>query len=162
LNFFKPLRYEELKILKNISFDVKEGQWFGIIGKNGCGKSTLLKIIAGIYSYDHGTVNIKKKIIPLLDLGIGFNDEFSAIQNIYINSSLLGLSKEEITKKLEDILTFADLEMFRDTPLKNYSSGMRMRLAFSIVVHAEGDIYLLDEILAVGDQNFQNKCKEVF
>lgn len=161
-NFNKNKKYREFKALKNISLRVKRGEWLGIIGKNGSGKSTLLKIIAGIYQSDSGRVLREGKIVPFLELGIGFNQELSARENIYLNGTILGITKKEIDKKFNDIVDFAEIKDFLDTPLKNFSSGMKVRLAFSIAIQVNADIYLLDEILAVGDFIFKKKCKEVF
>ncbi len=154
--------YEEFKALKNVSFEVKKGEFFGIIGKNGSGKSTLLKILAGVYSQDEGEVEINGLISPFLELGIGFNPELSGRDNIYLNATVLGLTKKEIDEKFDDIVKFAELEKFIDQQLKNYSSGMSVRLAFSVSIHANRDILLMDEVLAVGDSNFQKKCIDIF
>ena len=154
--------YEEFNALKNVSFEVKKGEFFGIIGKNGSGKSTLLKILAGVYSQDEGEVEINGLISPFLELGIGFNPELSGRDNIYLNATVLGLTEKEIDEKFDDIVKFAELEKFIDQQLKNYSSGMSVRLAFSVSIHANRDILLMDEVLAVGDSNFQKKCIDIF
>ncbi len=154
--------YEEFNALKDISFEVKKGEFFGIIGKNGSGKSTLLKILAGVYSQDKGEVEINGLISPFLELGIGFNPELSGRDNIYLNATVLGLTEKEIDKKFDDIVKFAELEKFIDQQLKNYSSGMSVRLAFSVSIHANRDILFMDEVLAVGDSNFQKKCIDIF
>ncbi len=150
--------YEKFAALKNISFEIERGEWVGIIGKNGSGKSTLLKILAGVYAPDNGEVEINGKVIPLLELGVGFNRELSGRENIFLNGAMLGMSKKEIAEKFDAIVDFAEIRKFLDLPLKNYSSGMQVRLAFAIASQVEADIYLLDEVLAVGDLNFQQKC----
>jgi len=162
ISAFKKKSYEEFKALDNISFEVKKGEFFGIVGRNGSGKSTLLKILAGIYQPDQGKIEINGRISPFLELGIGFNPELSGRDNIYLNATVLGLSKKEIDQKFESIVKFSELERFIDQKLKNYSSGMQVRLAFSVSIHANRDILLMDEVLAVGDSNFQAKCIEEF
>jgi ABC-type polysaccharide/polyol phosphate transport system ATPase subunit len=159
---FKKKNYEEFKALDNVSFEVKKGEFFGIIGRNGSGKSTLLKILAGIYQADAGKVSIDGRISPFLELGIGFNPELSGRDNVYLNATVLGLTKKEIDKKFDSIVDFSELERFIDQKLKNYSSGMQVRLAFSVSIHANREILLMDEVLAVGDTNFQNKCLKEF
>jgi ABC-type polysaccharide/polyol phosphate transport system ATPase subunit len=144
--------------LKDITFAVPSGQTLGIIGRNGSGKSTLLKLLAGIYRADHGKLVVHGKVGALLELGAGFHPEFSGRENIFINGIVLGLSKREIRQQLDDIIRFAELEDFIDEPVKTYSLGMYMRLGFSIAVHADPDILLIDEILAVGDEGFFQKC----
>ena len=170
---FKKKSYEEFKALDDVSFEVKKGEFFGIIGRNGSGKSTLLKILAGIYQADtpvkssrqkgefHG-VKINGRISPFLELGIGFNPELSGRDNVYLNATVLGLTKKEIDEKFDSIVKFSELERFIDQKLKNYSSGMQVRLAFSVSIHANREILLMDEVLAVGDSNFQSKCLEEF
>ncbi|MBI2410410.1 MAG: ABC transporter ATP-binding protein [Candidatus Kerfeldbacteria bacterium] len=162
VNIFKKKRYEDFLALDNVSFSVQKGEFFGIIGKNGSGKSTLLKILAGIYRADTGKIKMNGRISPFLELGIGFNPELSGRQNIYLNGAVLGMTKQQIDKKFDDIVTFSELERFIDQKLKNYSSGMQVRLAFSVAIHANRDILLMDEVLAVGDANFQQKCLGVF
>ncbi|MEF3692333.1 MAG: ABC transporter ATP-binding protein [Candidatus Moraniibacteriota bacterium] len=154
--------YEEFKALEDVSFEVKKGEFFGVIGRNGSGKSTLLKILAGIYQADKGKVKVHGMISPFLELGIGFNPELSGRDNIYLNATVLGMTKKQIDKKFDDIVKFSELERFIDQKLKNYSSGMQVRLAFSVSIHANRDILLMDEVLAVGDSNFQSKCLEEF
>jgi lipopolysaccharide transport system ATP-binding protein len=144
--------------LKDITFAVPSGHTLGIIGRNGCGKSTLLKLLAGIYRPDHGQLVVHGKVGALLELGAGFHPEFSGRENIFINGIVLGLSKREIRQQLDDIIRFAELEDFIDEPVKTYSSGMYLRLGFSVAVHADPDILLIDEILAVGDEGFFQKC----
>lgn len=159
---FKKKTYEEFNALDDVSFDVRKGEFFGIIGRNGSGKSTLLKIIAGIYQADEGVVDVDGRISPFLELGIGFNPELSGRDNIYLNATVLGMSKKEIDEKFDSIVKFSELERFIDQKLKNYSSGMKVRLAFSVSIHANRDILLMDEVLAVGDTNFQAKCLREF
>lgn len=160
--FSRKRGYEEFNALDDVSFEVKKGEFFGIIGRNGSGKSTLLKILAGIYQADKGKVKINGRISPFLELGIGFNPELSGRDNVYLNATVLGLTKKEIDEKFESIVKFSELERFIDQKLKNYSSGMQVRLAFSVSIHANRDILLMDEVLAVGDSNFQSKCLEEF
>ena len=160
--FSRNKGYEEFKALNDVSFEVKKGEFFGIIGRNGSGKSTLLKILAGIYQADKGRVHVNGMISPFLELGIGFNPELSGRDNVYLNATVLGLSKKEIDEKFDSIVKFSELERFIDQKLKNYSSGMQVRLAFSVSIHANREILLMDEVLAVGDNNFQNKCIREF
>lgn len=162
VNLFKKETYEKFKALDNVSFEVKKGEFFGIIGRNGSGKSTLLKILAGIYKPDGGKLTINGLISPFLELGIGFHSELSGRDNIYLNASVLGLNRREIDKKFDEIVAFSELERFIDQKIKNYSSGMQVRLAFAVAIHANRDILLMDEVLAVGDSNFQQKCLEEF
>lgn len=147
--------------LEGISFTVNKGDFFGIIGKNGSGKSTLLKIIAGIYQPDAGGVTVNGKLIPFLELGVGFNPELTARENVYLNGIILGMTRKEVEAKYDEILDFAEVREFEDMPLKTFSSGMQVRLAFSIAIQAKGDIYLLDEVFAVGDIGFQQKSLKV-
>jgi ABC-2 type transport system ATP-binding protein len=154
--------FEEFQALDDVSFEVKKGEFFGIIGRNGSGKSTLLKILAGIYQPDKGKVTVNGMISPFLELGIGFNPELSGRDNVYLNATVLGLTKKQIDKKFNDIVAFSELERFIDQKLKNYSSGMQVRLAFSVAIHANRDILLMDEVLAVGDSVFQQKCLQAF
>ncbi len=160
--FSKKLGYEKFEALKDISFTVNEGDFFGIVGRNGSGKSTLLKIISGIYQPSSGSVKINGTLTPFIELGIGFNPELTGRENVYLNGSILGLSKKQIDALYNQIVEFAELEKFMDQKLKNYSSGMQVRLAFSIAIRAQNDILLLDEVLAVGDINFQKKCFNYF
>ncbi len=162
VNILKKKTYEEFKALDDVSFEVKKGEFFGIIGRNGSGKSTLLKVLAGIYQPDRGSVKVNGLISPFLELGIGFNPELSGRDNIYLNGTVLGLTKKQIDEKFNDIVGFSELERFIDQKLKNYSSGMQVRLAFSVAIHANREILLMDEVLAVGDSNFQGKCLEEF
>lgn len=154
--------FEKQEVLKDISFDVKKGEFFGIVGRNGSGKSTLLKMLAGIYSSKEGTIDIAGKLTPFIELGVGFNPELSGRENVFLNGALLGFNRKEMSAMYDDIVAFAELERFMDQKLKNYSSGMQVRLAFSIAIRARSDILLLDEVLAVGDEAFQQKCINVF
>lgn len=163
INRMKGIKgYKEQHVLKDISFKVEKGDFFGIIGRNGSGKSTLLKIISKIYYPDAGSVKIDGKLIPFIELGVGFNPELTGRENIYLNGALLGFSHEEVSNMYEEIVDFAELHEFMDQKLKNYSSGMQVRLAFSIAIKAQGDILVLDEVLAVGDEAFQRKCFDYF
>lgn len=159
---FKTKGYEKFKALDDVSFEVKKGEFFGIIGRNGSGKSTLLKILAGIYKPDKGHVKINGLISPFLELGIGFQQELSGRDNVYLNATVLGMTRKQIDEKFADIIRFSELERFVDQKIKNYSSGMQVRLAFSVAIHANRNILLMDEVLAVGDGNFQKKCIEEF
>lgn len=154
--------YEEFTALDDVSFDVKKGEFFGIIGRNGSGKSTLLKILAGIYQSDRGNVRIDGMISPFLELGIGFNPELSGRDNVYLNAIVLGMTKRQVDEKFDEIVAFSELERFIDQKLNRYSSGMQVRLAFSVAIHANREILLMDEVLAVGDANFRKKCLEQF
>lgn len=163
INFYKRKRtFEKQKVLDNISFEIKKGEFFGIVGRNGSGKSTLLKLLAGIYSPDSGQIQINGKLTPFIELGVGFSPELTGRENVFLNGALLGFSRREIEKMYDDIVEFAELERFMDQKLKNYSSGMQVRLAFSIAVQSKNEILLLDEVLAVGDLNFQKKCFNYF
>ena len=163
VNWTKGIKgYKEQKVLKDISFKVKKGDFYGIVGRNGSGKSTLLKIISQIYTPESGTVKVDGTLVPFIELGVGFNPELTGRENIYLNGALLGFSKEEISAMYNEIVEFAELEEFMDQKLKNYSSGMQVRLAFSIAIKAQGDILVLDEVLAVGDEAFQRKCNDFF
>lgn len=154
--------YKEQKVLKNLSFDIKKGEFIGIVGRNGSGKSTLLKILAGIYYPENGEITVDGTLIPFIELGVGFNPDLTGRENVYMNGALLGFSNEEMDAMYDDIWNFAELKDFQDQKLKNYSSGMQVRLAFSIAIRARGDILLLDEVLAVGDAAFQEKCSDYF
>ena len=148
--------------LKNISFEVKKGEFLGIVGRNGSGKSTLLKILASIYQPTSGKTYTQGKLVPFIELGVGFNPELTGRENVYLNGAMLGFSRKEIDVMYDSIVSFAELERFMDQKLKNYSSGMQVRLAFSMAVRAEADILLIDEVLAVGDADFQRKCYDYF
>lgn len=155
--FDKKKYYEDLPVLKDISFSVKKGEMFGIIGKNGTGKTTLLRIISGIYKPDKGTVVVNGSLIPFLSLGVGFNLEMTATENVIQYGILLGFSKKSIKERIKEIMEFAELEKFSDTKLKNFSSGMFARLAFSTAIQVDPDILMIDEALQVGDIAFQKK-----
>lgn len=148
--------------LRDVTFDIKKGEFFGIVGRNGSGKSTLLKILAEIYQPSEGDVEVKGKLVPFIELGVGFNPELTGRENVYLNGALLGFSRKEIDARYDEIVEFAELEEFMDQKLKNYSSGMQVRLAFSVATRAEADILLVDEVLAVGDADFQRKCFQYF
>jgi len=154
--------FEEFWALRDVSLEVEEGTTFGVIGENGSGKSTLLKCIAKILRPDRGRTRVTGKVSALLELGAGFHPELSGRENVYLNGSILGLSKRDVDRKFDDIVSFAGLERFIDTPVKNYSSGMYVRLGFSVAINVDPDILLIDEILAVGDEQFQRKCNEKF
>ena len=154
--------YKKQTVLKNLSFEIKKGDFVGIIGRNGSGKSTLLKILAGIYYPEKGEITINGSLVPFIELGVGFNPELTGRENVYMNGALLGFSNEEMDAMYDDIWDFAELKEFQDQKLKNYSSGMQVRLAFSIAIRARGDILILDEVLAVGDAAFQDKCNKYF
>lgn len=150
--------YEDRWVLKNISFDVKKGEAIGLIGENGCGKSTLLKLLSKIMYPDNGSIKIEGRVSSLIELGAGFHPDMSGRENIYTNASIFGLNKKEIDKRLEKIIEFSELEEFIDNPVRTYSSGMYMRLAFAVAINVDADVLLIDEILAVGDASFQSKC----
>lgn len=163
VNLFRAKRtYERQQVLKEISFDIKRGEFFGITGRNGSGKSTLLKLLAGIYAPSHGSLTVNGKLTPFIELGVGFNPELTGRENVYLNGALLGFNRKQMNQMYDEIVAFAELERFMDQRLKNYSSGMQVRLAFSIAIRVQSDILLIDEVLAVGDVNFQNKCLAVF
>ena len=163
VNRFKGIKgYKEQHVLKDISFEVEKGDFFGILGRNGSGKSTLLKIISEIYVPEKGTVIIDGKLVSFIELGVGFNPELTGRENVYMNGAMLGFSTAEIDAMYDDIVDFAELHEFMNQKLKNYSSGMQVRLAFSVAIKAQGDILILDEVLAVGDEAFQRKCNDYF
>lgn len=155
-------RYEEFTAVNDVSFDVKTGSTFGLIGSNGSGKSTLLKCLAKIYAPNKGSITYNGRMAALLEVGSGFHHELSGKENIYLNGSILGMSKKEIDKKYDEIVDFSGVEQFIDQPIKNYSSGMYVRLGFSVAISVEPDILVADEVLAVGDEAFQRKCLEKF
>ncbi|CAN5570991.1 hypothetical protein BH10ACT11_BH10ACT11_19400 [soil metagenome] len=154
--------HRELQVLRDISFDIREGEFFGIAGRNGSGKSTLLKLIAGIYRPDRGQIRGRGRIAPVIELGIGFNPELPAYDNVVMNAVMTGLTPQEAKRRFGEIMEFAELGEYEYLKLKNYSSGMYARLAFSIMIHVDADLILFDEVLAVGDFQFQDKCGDVF
>lgn len=162
LNLFNPKGYEKFKALDKVSFEVKKGEFFGFIGSNGSGKSTLLKILAGVYQPTSGRVVVEKSLSPFIELGVGLNPELTARENIFLNAAILGLTKKQTEEKFDEIVEFSELRNFLDQKLKNFSSGMQVRLAFSIAVQAQAEILLVDEVLAVGDASFQQKCLDLF
>lgn len=162
LKLGKRRTYEQFNALESVSMGIQRGDFIGIVGKNGSGKTTLLKLIAGIYRPSEGHVRVHGRIAPFLELGIGFQPELTARENIVVNGTLLGLTRQQIRERFDDIVTFAEVENFLDLKIKNYSAGMKARLAFAIAKEADADIYLCDEVLAVGDEGFQQKCLEVF
>jgi len=163
INVFRSGKgYDLQRALDDVSFEIKKGEFFGIVGKNGSGKSTLLKLLAGIYTPTAGTVDVNGKLTPFIELGVGFNAELTGRENVYLNGALLGFSRKEMQAMYKDIVEFAELKRFMDQKLKNYSSGMQVRLAFSIAIRAQSDVLLIDEVLAVGDAAFQTKCFNYF
>jgi ABC-2 type transport system ATP-binding protein len=160
-----PLRqiaYRELRALQGINFDVHQGEFFGIVGRNGSGKSTLLKVLASIYRADSGRIRMAGRLAPFIELGVGFNPELTARENVELNGVMMGLGRREARRRLDSVLDFAELREFVDLKLKNYSSGMMVRLAFAVMVEADADVMLVDEVLAVGDAAFAQKCTDVF
>lgn len=163
INTLKGIKgYRVFTPLNGVSFEVKKGDFFGIVGRNGSGKSTLLKTIAGIYTPTKGGVYVEGTLVPFIELGVGFNPELTGRENVFLNGALLGFSPQEMEAMYDEIVEFAEIGDFMDERLKNYSSGMQVRLAFSIAIKAKGDILLLDEVLAVGDEAFQKKCNKFF
>jgi len=163
INFFKLTKKKKFTALDDISFTVKHGESLGIIGPNGSGKSTLLKILSGIYHPSKGSLKTKGRVISFLELGVGFNEELTGRENIYLNGILIGMRRDYITEHFIKIVEYSGIDkQFLDTPLKYYSSGMKLRLAFAVAIHAEAEIYIMDEVLAVGDSQFQEKCKTSF
>lgn len=148
--------------LRDVSFEVKKGEFFGIVGRNGSGKSTMLKMLAGIYQPTKGKLRVQGKLVPFIELGVGFNPELTGRENVFLNGAMMGFSKKQTAAMYDDIVAFAELEDFMDQKLKNYSSGMQVRLAFSVAIKAEADVLLVDEVLAVGDAAFQRKCYDYF
>jgi len=155
-------RFRELLALRDISFDVRQGEFLGVIGANGSGKSTLLKILAGIYRPTSGRVLVEGAVAQFLELGVGFNPELTARENVFLNGAILGLSRRELSRRMDHILHFAELTEFADQKLKNFSSGMSVRLAFTVAIQGDSSVLLMDEVLAVGDARFQAKCFDVF
>ena len=163
INWTKGIKgYKMQHVLRDISFEVERGDFLGIVGRNGSGKSTLLKLISGIYKPNKGNVIVNGSLVPFIELGVGFNPELTGRENIYLNGAMLGFSTKQINAMYKDIVDFAELHDFMDQKLKNYSSGMQVRLAFSVAIKAQGDILVLDEVLAVGDEAFQRKCANFF
>jgi ABC-type polysaccharide/polyol phosphate transport system ATPase subunit len=159
---FAPREYRELKALDGLSFEIRQGEFFGIVGRNGSGKSTLMKLIASIYKADAGKIRVAGRLAPFIELGVGFNLELSARENVVLNGVMMGLTPAEARSRLDAVIEFAELEEFIDLKLKNYSSGMLVRLSFSLMLQADADILLIDEVLAVGDASFQQKCADSF
>jgi len=162
LHPWRSTSYDELKALKDVQVEIRRGEFFGIVGRNGSGKSTLLKVLAGIYRPDAGRVEIHGRLSPFIELGVGFNPDLTARDNIVINAVMMGLSRKQARERFESIIAFAELEEFVDLKLKNYSSGMAVRLGFSTAIQIDADVLLVDEVLAVGDAAFQQKCFEEF
>lgn len=158
LIFWKRNRHEKREVLNDISFTIKKGETIGLIGRNGCGKSTMLKMLTRIYYPNKGKITVKGRVSSLIELGAGFHPDMTGRENIYINASVYGLTKKEIDNRLKNIIDFSEIEEFIDNPVRTYSSGMYMRLAFSVAINVDADILLIDEILAVGDTKFQLKC----
>jgi len=159
---FAPRTYRELQALDGVSFEIRRGEFFGIVGRNGSGKSTLLKLLASIYRADGGSIRIAGRLAPFIELGVGFNHELTARQNVVLNGVMMGLTPKEMRRRLDSVIEFAELGEFADLKLKNYSSGMLVRLAFAVMLEADADILLIDEVLAVGDASFQQKCADAF
>jgi ABC-type polysaccharide/polyol phosphate transport system ATPase subunit len=162
LHPFRSSRFDELHALRDVTLDIRAGEFFGIVGRNGSGKSTLLKCLAGIYQPDSGGVEVVGRLSPFIELGVGFNSELTARENVLINAIMLGLTRRQARERFDDIIAFAELEEFVDLKLKNYSSGMSVRLAFAVSIQVDAEILLVDEVLAVGDAAFQQKCYEQF
>lgn len=163
VNRFRGIKgYKEQHVLKDIDFEVEKGDFFGVVGRNGSGKSTLLKIISQIYTPEQGKVTVNGKLVSFIELGVGFNPELTGRENVYMNGAMLGFSTQEIDEMYDEIVDFAELHEFMNQKLKNYSSGMQVRLAFSVAIKAHGDVLVLDEVLAVGDEAFQRKCNDYF
>ena len=162
VNAGKKNKKKRQKVLDGIDFEIKKGEFFGIVGRNGSGKSTLLKLLAGVYTPDSGAVEVNGELTPFIELGVGFNPELSGRDNVYLSASLLGFTRQQVNEIYDEIVDFAELHEHMDKKLKNYSSGMQVRLAFSIAVKAKNDILIFDEVLAVGDEAFQKKCFGIF
>ena len=160
LGLLEPRRFERLDVLNGVSFHVRRGEALGIMGRNGCGKSTLLKIVCGVYLPDTGRVSARAAITPVLELGVGWNPELDAVDNVLLIGSVMGLTLGEIRRSLDEILVFAELERFANLKLKHYSSGMSSRLAYAVAFHAVREVLVLDEIFAVGDAGFRQRCEE--
>src|SRR3954454_24816145 len=162
LHPFRRAGHDRFEALKDVSFAVPHGEFFGIVGRNGSGKSTLLKCMAGIYGVDGGAIYVNGRVSTFIELGVGFNPDLAARDNVALNGIMLGLSPRDARERFERVIEFAELEEFTDLKVKNYSSGMQVRLAFSVMIQVDADILLIDEVLAVGDAAFQQKCFEVF
>lgn len=162
INAGKKNRKQRQKVLDGISFEIKKGEFFGIVGRNGSGKSTLLKLLAGVYTPDEGSIIVNGGLTPFIELGVGFNPELTGRDNVYLSASLLGFTRKQVDEIYDEIVEFSELHDHMDKKLKNYSSGMQVRLAFSIAVKAKNDILIFDEVLAVGDEAFQRKCMRIF
>src|SRR4051794_777093 len=162
LHPLRRLRSSEFDALQDVSFTVEAGEFFGIVGRNGSGKSTLLKCLAGIYRTDRGAIYVDGRMSTFIELGVGFNPELAARDNVVLNGIMMGLSAHEARKRYDQVLDFAELQEYEDLKLKNYSSGMQVRLAFSVAIQVDADVLLIDEVLAVGDAAFQQKCFDVF
>ncbi|MGN6258485.1 MAG: ABC transporter ATP-binding protein [Solirubrobacterales bacterium] len=159
---FASREYRELHALRGISFEIRQGEFFGIVGRNGSGKSTLLKLLASIYRADSGKIRIAGRLAPFIELGVGFNQELTARENVVLNGVMMGLTPKEVRRRLDAVIDFAELREFANLKLKNYSSGMLVRLAFAVMMEADADVLLIDEVLAVGDASFQQKCADAF
>jgi ABC-2 type transport system ATP-binding protein len=162
LHPFRRSEHDELNVLRGVSFEIPSGEFFGIVGRNGSGKSTLLKCMAGIYGADKGSIKVAGRMSPFIELGVGFNPDLTARDNVVINAVMMGLTPHEARDRIDDIIAFAELEQFVDMKLKNYSSGMQVRLAFAVMVQSGSNILLIDEVLAVGDAAFQQRCLDEF
>jgi ABC-type polysaccharide/polyol phosphate transport system ATPase subunit len=160
LDLFRPHPHETLSVLKGVSFALAEGESIGIMGRNGCGKSTLLRVVSGIYPPNSGSVTVRGAVTPILELGVGWNPDLDAVDNIYLLGSVMGLSLREIKGAIDEILVFADLQRFANLELRHYSSGMALRLAYSVAFRAVRDVLILDEIFAVGDAGFKERCEQ--
>lgn len=159
---FASRDFRELNALRGVSFEIRQGEFFGIVGRNGSGKSTLLKLLASIYKADAGSIQIAGRLAPFIELGVGFNHELTARENVVLNGVMMGLTPKEMRNRLDAVIDFAELSEFADLKLKNYSSGMLVRLAFAVMMEADADVLLIDEVLAVGDASFQQKCADAF
>ncbi len=159
---FRRTDYDELHVLRGVSFDIAAGEFFGVVGRNGSGKSTLLKLLASIYRADAGSIKIAGRLAPFIELGVGFNPNLPAFENVVLNAVMMGLTPRQARERFDEVIAFAELEQFLDLELKNYSSGMQVRLAFSVMVLSDADVLVIDEVLAVGDAAFQQKCFDVF
>lgn len=155
-----PGRY--LEVFEGLSFDVEQGEFFGIVGRNGSGKSTLLKLLASVYAADRGTIRVAGRLAPLLELGVGFNPKLTAKDNVVLNVVMMGLTPAEARRRFDEVIEFAGLQDYVDLQIKNYSSGMKVRLGFAVMTHVDADVLLIDEVLAVGDAEFQDRCGDVF